>query len=203
MLELDHLAIAAETLGEGCEWLHHAIDASAGPGGQHAYFGTHNRLLGLSGGLYLEVIAIDPEAAPLDHARWFDLDRFSGPPRLHNWICRTRDLEGAQKALPGMGPQVALVRGDLKWRMAVPEDGKLPFDDCHPAVIQWDCDTHPAALLADHGISLRRLIVTHPEAQDLEARLEGHLSDRRVVFETGQAGLRAEFDTPGGCRFLG
>ena len=203
MLELDHLAVTAETLNEGSEWLDAALGARAGPGGQHAHFGTHNRLLGLAGGLYLEVIAIDPDAPPPGHARWFDLDRRSGPPRLGNWICRTDDLEAAQAALPGMGPQVALARGDLAWRMAVPEDGQLPFDDCHPAVIQWDCEMHPGDMLPDHGISLRRLIVTHPEAQALEARLHGHLRDRRVVFETGGTGLRAEFDTPGGCRFLG
>jgi len=203
LLELDHLAISAETLDEGCEWLSAAIDAEPVPGGQHARFGTHNRLLGLSKGLYLEVIAVDPDAPAPGRARWFDLDRFSGAPRLTNWICRTDDLEAAEAALPDMGPQVALERGDLKWRMAVPEDGRLPFDNCHPAIIQWDCPAHPATMLPDHGIALRRLIVTHPEAQSLEARLEGHLNDRRIVFETGAKGLRAEFDTPGGCRFLG
>jgi hypothetical protein len=203
LLELDHLAISAQTLEEGGEWLSAAIGAVPVPGGRHAHFGTHNRLLGLAGGLYVEVISVDPKAPAPHHARWFDLDRFSGGPRLTNWICRTDDLEAASAALPGMGPQVALARGDLAWRMAVPEDGRLPYDNCHPAVIQWDCKAHPSAMLPDHGISLRRLIVTHPEAQALEARLEVHLADRRVVFETGVTGLRAEFDTPDGCRFLG
>lgn len=203
MLELDHFAVTADTLDEGAEWLEAMIGAPTVPGGRHARFGTHNRLLGLANGLYLEVIAVDPEAPAPEDARWFGLDRFSGPPRIGNWICRTDDLEAAQAALPGMGRQVALSRGDLAWRMAVPEDGQLPFAGCHPAVMAWDCAAHPAAALPDHGISLRRLIVTHPEAQALEALLADHLGDRRVVFETGTTGLRAEFDTPGGCRFLG
>lgn len=203
MLELDHLAVVAETLEEGCDWVRQSLGVAPGPGGRHAHFGTHNQLLGLKCGLYLEVISIDPEAAKPDQARWFDLDRFEGPPRLGNWICRTNDLEAAQEALPGIGPQVALERGDLRWRMAVPENGQLPFDDCHAAVMQWDCDRHPAAALPATGIALRRLIVTHPKAQELEARLAARLSDRRVVFETGAAALRAEFDTPGGTRFLG
>lgn len=203
LLKLDHLAIAAETLKEGCDWVRQWLGAEPGPGGRHSHFGTHNRLLGLECGLYLEVIAIDPEAPPPAHPRWFDLDHFQGPPRIGNWICRTQDLEKAQQALPGIGPQVALERGDLHWRMAVPENGQLPFDGCHAAVIQWDGTGHPSALLPSSGIALRRLIVTHPEAQTLEAQLFGHLGDRRVVFETGTAALRAEFDTPGGTRFLG
>ncbi|WP_324751623.1 VOC family protein [Roseovarius sp. Pro17] len=203
MLELDHLAIAARSLEDGCDWVRASMGAVPAPGGRHAHFGTHNCLLGLADGLYLEVIAIDPEAPPLPHARWFDLDRFEGPPRIGNWICRTSDLEATQAALPGIGPQVALSRSDLRWRMAVPQNGQLPFDNCHPAVIQWDCAAHPAASLPDSGIALRRLIVTHPEAQELEARLSTRLADRRVVFETGSVALRAEFDTPGGTRFLG
>ncbi|MFD0857689.1 VOC family protein [Roseovarius aquimarinus] len=203
MLELDHLAITAATLEEGDAWLEDALGTRAGPGGQHPHFGTHNRLLGLAGGLYLEVIAVDPDAPRPAHPRWFDLDSRSGAPRLGNWICRTDDLAAARAALPDIGPEVALSRGDLAWRMAVPEDGKLPFEGCHPAIIQWEAGTHPGDSLPDHGISLRRLIVTHPDAQALEERLAGHLTDRRVVFETGSTALRAEFDTPGGCRFLG
>ena len=36
--------------------------------------GTHNRLLGLGTNVYLEVIAIDTEAAPPARPRWFSLD---------------------------------------------------------------------------------------------------------------------------------
>jgi hypothetical protein len=203
MLELDHLAITATTLEEGCDWVAQHLGVAPEPGGEHAHFGTHNRLLGLEGGLYLEVIAVDPDAPAPGRARWFDLDRVAGPPRIGNWICRTKDLKAAQVALPGIGSQVALERGDLRWRMAVPENGQLPFDGCHAAVIQWDCDLHPAASLTTRGISLRRLIVSHPGAQELEARVAPLLVDRRVVFETGPLGLRAEFDTPNGCRFVG
>lgn len=202
MIELDHIAIAATDLQEGSDWVQRSLGVTPVAGGQHAHFGTHNRLLGLEDGLYLEVIAIDPDAPQPGYPRWFNLDRLSGAPRIGNWICRTQDLEGAQAALPGIGAQVSLARGDLRWRMAVPASGQLPFDDCHPAVMQWDCARHPAASLAPTGIALRRLIVRHPEADDLRARLAGQLADGRVVFETGPAGLRAEFDTPQGPRIL-
>ncbi|WP_113910522.1 VOC family protein [Roseovarius dicentrarchi] len=202
MIELDHVAIAATDLNEGAAWVRRALGVPTAPGGQHAHFGTHNRLLGLDDGLYLEVIAIDPAAPAPGQARWFDLDRFSGPPRIGTWICRTGDLQGAQAALPGIGAQVSLARGDLRWRMAVPDSGVLPFDNCHPAVMQWDCARHPAASLPATGITLRRLIVRHPDAHDLQTRLAGVLVDDRVVIEAGPPGLRAEFDTPDGQRVL-
>lgn len=37
-------------------------------------FGTHNRCLGMEDGIYLEVIAVDPEAPPPSRPRWFGLD---------------------------------------------------------------------------------------------------------------------------------
>lgn len=203
MLKLDHIAVAAQTLEAGCDWVQGALAARPGPGGTHTHFGTHNRLLGLEDGLYLEVIAIDPDAPPLGHARWFDLDRFDGAPRIGNWICRTDDMNRAQAALPGIGAEVALERGDLRWRMAVPQDGRLPFDDCHPAIIQWDCAEHPAEMLPPSGIVLRGLTVSHPEAETLSARMAPLLRDPRIIYRKGPPGLRAAFDTPHGRRVLG
>ena len=202
MLELDHLAVAAETLDEGREAVEHALGVSLQPGGQHVKFGTHNVLLGMEEGLYLEVIAVDPGAAPLPYPRWFDLDRFAGRPRPRIWICRTDNLDGVVADIPGAGVPVALERGDLRWRMAVPEDGVLPFDNAFPAVIQWEGSAHPAARLAPSGCALRRLVIAHPEAVALQAALKGRLEDERVVVEPGEQAMRCEIDTPHGLRVL-
>lgn len=201
-LELDHLAVAAETLEEGAAAVEAALGVALQTGGRHAHFATHNRLLGLGDGLYLEVIAIDRQAPAPGYPRWFDLDRFSGRPRPQVWICRTGDLDGFVAAHPGAGRAVALARGDLSWRMAVPETGVLPFDNAFPAVIEWQGDAHPAARLAPSGCALRRLVVAHPEAAALAAALTHVLRDARVVFEPGAPALRAEIDTPGGLRVL-
>ncbi len=202
MLELDHIAVAGETLEEAVALVEAALGVAMGPGGQHATFGTYNRLLGLENGLYLEAIAIDPSAPPPGRARWFDLDRFAGVPRLTNWICRTDDLAGAVQSLPGSGEAVALARGDLRWQMAVPPDGVLPFDNLSPAIIRWQGDLHPASMLAASGCSLARLVIAHPQADVLSARLAPVLTDARVVIEAGSPAMMAEFDTPGGRRVL-
>ncbi len=143
--------------------------------------GTHNRLLSL-GDLYLEVIAVNPAAPPPGRPRWFDLDRFSGPPRLTTWICRCDDLPAALAAAPpGTGTPMALARGDFRWEMAVPDDGRLPFDGVFPALIRWHGALHPAPLLPDHGLRLSRLEVTHPQAGALRAALAGRLRTRACM----------------------
>ncbi len=199
-MELDHFAIAANTLAEATAHVEEALGVPMQPGGEHAVFGTHNRLLGLADGLYLEAIAIDPEATPQRQPRWFDLDRFEGAARISNWICRSSDLDGTLAALPmDAGAPVSLTRGDLSWQMAVPKSGILPYHNIFPALIQWQ-GPHPAPRLTQQGCSLRRLVVSHPEAQALAELLP--LDDARVVFEPGPAALRAEIDTPHGLRHL-
>jgi hypothetical protein len=200
-MELDHLAVAATTLDEAADAIETALGVSMQPGGQHQMFGTHNRLLGLEGGVYLEAIAIDPSAADPGRGRWFDLDAFEGPARLSNWICRTPDIGAALGALPeGLGSPVQLSRGDLRWRMAVPESGRLPYDNIFPALIQWQGSLHPGSMLAPSGCFLQRLVVAHPDAHALRAAVPLH--DDRVVFEVGTVALMAEFGTPHGMRVL-
>ena len=200
MLALDHIAISAETLEAGADWVEMALGVPLAGGGKHPHMGTHNRLLSL-GDLYLEVIAIDPEAPKPGHARWFDLDRFGGPPRLTNWIVRTEDLPAALAVAPvGAGHPVDLARGDYCWRFGVPPDGRLPFDDSFPALIEWQGTAHPARALPDRGCRLSALEIFHPEASALARALP--LADARIRVIPGAPGLRALISTPSGDRWL-
>lgn len=203
MFELDHLAVSANSLADGVAAVEQALGVPLAGGGEHPLMGTHNRLLGL-GDVYLEVIAINPDAPPPAHPRWFDLDGFDAPPQLTNWICRTDDLQAAIAVSPdGVGAPVALARGDLRWQMAVPADGILPFDNAYPALIQWDGAAHPAARLEDVGCRLRRFEITHPEAEALKTALGLKLTDPRVTINQGsRIAYRAEIDTPHGVRVL-
>lgn len=201
-LTLDHFAVAAGSLEEGVEWVEQQLGLPMTAGGQHAHYGTHNALLGLEDGLYIEVIAINPMVEPVARPRWFDLDRFTGTPRVQIWACRSENLPATLEQHPSAGEAVALERGDLKWRMAVPADGILPFDNCFPALMQWDVDDHPARRLMPSGCRLRRLTIRHPKAKALRQELASTFSDPRIVFERGSAGLSLAFDTPAGPREL-
>ena len=202
-LALDHLAVAAETLEEGVAAVEAVLGVPLAPGGEHPLMGTHNRLLGL-GDIYLEVIAANPAAARPDRPRWFDLDAFGGPPRLANWVAACDDLDAALAAGPaGAGTPVALARGEYRWRMAVPDDGRLPFDGAFPALIQWEGAAHPARALPDAGVRLVRLEIAHPEAPALRAALAGRIDDPRIAIAEGPAkAMRATFATPRGRRAL-
>lgn len=202
-MDLDHIAVTAGTLAEGASAIEERLGVALQPGGRHALMATHNLLLGL-GDVYLEVIAADPEAAPPARPRWFDIDRFRGPPRLTNWIARCDDLAAEVARGPeGVGVPTAFSRGDLAWRMALPADGRLPFDGAFPALIEWQGSLHPVQRLEDRGCRLVRLIVAHPEAAALQAALAGRLRSPRVAIVEGpEKALRAEIATPAGLRVI-
>ena len=186
MLTFDHLAVSCDRLADGVAHVEAALGVPLAPGGKHAAMGTHNRLLSLGPGEYLEVIAIDPEAPGPAQPRWFDLDTFRGAPRVTNWICRCDDLDTALAAAPeGAGVPWDLARGDLGWRMGVPQDGKLPFDNGFPALIAWQGTGHPADRLPDHGIRLARLELVHPAAAALRRALGPLIADDRFRLREG------------------
>ncbi|HRV64316.1 MAG: VOC family protein [Rhodobacteraceae bacterium] len=201
MLELDHIAVAGATLEAAVAHVEASLGCALGPIGRHDHMGTHNRLLGLGPDVYLEAIAIDPDAPRPDWPRWFRLDEFSGPPRLTNWIVRTDRLEDALALAPrASGVATPLARGDFRWRMGIPADGRLPFDDAFPALIEWQGGLKPQDRLADAGIRLIRLEIAHPDAMALRAALP--LNDERIVILAGQKAFRATFSTPHGTRVL-
>ena len=191
-VRLDHLAVACTSLAQGTAWVEERLGVTLQKGGQHTRYGTHNTLLGLADGTYLEVIAKGPGAVPEAGHAWFGLDQFTGAPRLANWICSTDTIDAAPLLA---GAPRALSRGDLAWQITVPDDGNLPLGGGYPTLIAWGAGTvHPATSLAPSGCALRELVVTHPE--DISAMID--LRDPRVTLKKGAFSLQATFDTPGG-----
>ncbi len=202
MLAFDHIAVSATTLAEGVAHVEAALGLPLAGGGQHPHMATHNRLLGL-GDLYLEVIAPDPALPKPAWPRWFDLDSFSGPPRLTNWVAACTDLAAAIAAAPaGIGTPTDLQRGDFRWSMAVPATGKLPYDGAFPALIRWHGTLHPTHRLPESHCRLIRLTITHPQADALRDHLAPLLADDRIAFCTGPLALHAAFRTPHGERHI-
>jgi len=194
MFELDHLVVSANLLQVAADRLAAVFGVSMAPGGQHAAFGTHNRLLSLGPDDYLEVIAIDPAAPPPERPRWYGLDDFDADLRLTNWALRTTELASALAVDVAAGGDVLEVsRGTLNWSMVVPPEGNTPQDGCVPALLSWTGEDHPCRHLPDHGVRLKTLTVTHP--QTLDPRLA---FDPRVRLAEGPTSLSAVFETPRG-----
>lgn len=203
-LKIDHLAVSADTLAEAVAHVEAALGVAMGPGGAHPQMGTHNRLISLGPGVYLEAIAIDPAAPAPGRPRWFDLDARSGPARLSNWIVRSEALTAALAQAPlGAGTPMALQRAGFKWTMAVPEDGKLPFGGACPALIEWQGAAHPADRLPQSGCALKHLEVLHPDIEALLAGFPALAGVSGVTFLAAPSpGLRATIATPFGLRVL-
>ena len=204
-LKLDHLVVTARSLDEGINYVEAVLGVKLSPGGQHPLMGTHNMLLSLGPHEYLEVIAIDSDAPPPAHRRWFNMDNFDNAPRVTNWVCRTDDLDTALGSVPpGMGHPVELTRGDMSWTMAIPEFGRLPFDDAVPALIEWGADSpHPSRRLPDIGARLTRLDVFHPDAEALLTEFPAlHGLEQVSVLKGPEKRLIANISTPDGHRVL-
>ncbi|MDR6207554.1 MULTISPECIES: VOC family protein [Paraburkholderia] len=226
-LRLDHLVVSARTLDEGVQYVADILGVEPAGGGAHPLMRTHNRLLNLWGGAYLEVIAADPHADVAREAtetaaprpRLFALDapathaRLENGPYLSHWVARVdrpKHLPTWQAQYPQrIPPIVPLTRGDFAWGLSVPEDGAFPAwqgagDGVLPSLIQWDTARHPSTVLPETGIALKALKGVHPQADTVAAQLQwlgaAHLID--VQATDGPAALVAEFETPSGLRTL-
>jgi hypothetical protein len=184
-VEVDHLVVAADTLGRGADFIEQKLGVRPQPGGKHLTMGTHNALIGLGKGLYIEVIAIDPAAKPPGRPRWFDLDdprmkaELAESPRLIHFVARASDLDAAVKRCPmPLGDIETLSRGPYSWRMTVPADGRLPGRGLVPTLIQWSGKQHPADFLPDVGMRLTALAGEHPDPASVRQPLAAlRLSD--------------------------
>nr|CAM75385.1 conserved hypothetical protein [Magnetospirillum gryphiswaldense MSR-1] len=187
--QLDHLVVAARSLGEGIGHIAQRLGVAPTLGGKHARMGTHNALLSLGPDCYLEVISIDPEASAPEGPRWFGLDRFTGIPRLVNWVARTQSIDRLRQPDE---PALDMQRGDFRWRFAAPFDGQPRLGGTVPALIQWQDGGHPCNRLPDHGVRLKRLTLSYADSGHLHGELARLGLAERVQLAGNGAALRAE-----------
>ena len=174
----DHLVVAAATLADGIEYVAEIAGVTPQPGGKHVAMGTHNALVRLSEGTFLEIIAIDPEGTKPSRPRWFDLDNIAlqaeltERPRLIHWVARTTGIERAAAACPiPLGDVHPMARGAYRWRITIPDDGTLPAKGVVPTLIEWDVPQHPAESLPKSNVSIASLAASHPEPALIRAAL--------------------------------
>ena len=223
--QIDHLVVVAQSLDQGVQWCEATLGITPNPGGEHAQFGTHNRLFKIATPAipmaYFEIIAINPGAkGPANpHAkRWFDMDdpalrsAVATEPRLVHFVASTDDILAARMALKAQGidrgPALPASRhsrkGVLQWQITVREDGQRLFDGALPTLIQWgkadDAEPlrlHPRNSLPRSGVSLQSLAISHPTAPKLQTAYAAiGLTD--IAIATGPANVTATLKTPKG-----
>ena len=202
---LDHITVVAPSLEAGVAHVEDCIGGGAPTGGKHPRMGTHNHLLRVGDALFLEIVAIDPDAPHPSRSRWFGLDDLNGrDPYLATWVLGTQDIGGAlNRAIPGAGRAVEMTRGDLTWLISVADDGRLALDGAFPTLIEWPAGPHPAAGMPNLGCTLKSLTVSHPQAHLISDYTDGTFTDPRItVAEAASFKLIAEIETPDGVRVL-
>jgi catechol 2,3-dioxygenase-like lactoylglutathione lyase family enzyme len=201
---LDHIVIACADLEQGSTWVRAKLGVEPEAGGKHVTMGTHNHVLRLGARVYLELLAIDPDADPPAHARWLGLDergirvRAARAPFPLTWIAATDDLDEAVARVPEMGRIQEFSGGALRWRMALPEGGSLAFDGVIPTLIQWLDGVHPCDRLEDRGCELVSLELRHPSSADIAMALQVLEFEGWDAVEAGPTRIAAVIRGPSG-----
>lgn len=199
--------LGAASLEAGTSAFERLAGTSPPPGGRHPRMGTHNRLTRIADGVFLEIIAIDPNAPAPARPRWFSLDdpatvaRFATGLALLTWVVAVDDLDvtldRARKAGVDAGRPVEQVRDDLRWRIALSDDGSLVEGGAFPVLIEWPPGTDAAARMSDIGLRLETLSVTHGEPERIVSALAAIGADRLVTVAAGESDVAATLSIEG------
>lgn len=203
MKQVDHIVFAATDLGTGIEHVERLLGVRAAIGGRHPQWGTHNAVLSLGSGTYLEIIAADPGAEDGPAPVLFGLDRLRKP-GLVAWAAPERDIDaraagaarsGIQLGEPLEGTRRAADGSILSWRLTDPmvrlHDGIVPF------FIDWGRARHPSIEAPGAG-RLVDLRATHPDPDGVGRALAALRIDLRVT-KSDSPGLIATIEGPSGA----
>ncbi|MEV5892267.1 VOC family protein [Nonomuraea fuscirosea] len=166
---LDHLVYATPDLDATAAELERLLGVRPAEGGRHPGFGTRNRLLGLGGRSYLEIIGPDPEQDDPAGPRPFGIDglRAAG---LAGWALAVADIDAVTARAREQGydpgdPQDMSRRtpsGELlSWRLTPPD--RVGHGGLVPFLIDWGSTRHPADGLP--VVELVSVAAVHPDPE--------------------------------------
>jgi hypothetical protein len=204
--QLDHLIYAAPDLESGINDVERMLGVRPVMGGKHRHFGTHNALVSLENGIYLEVLAPDQDFPTPERGILFGLDTLEAP-RLFTWVMRSENVEGQARTAAAEG----LVLGDvsrggrenpdgamLTW--AVTDPHAIPLDGAVPFLIDWGNTPHPSGAAPTAG-ALISVEFEHPNAPAVRSAFKA-LDLSFGVSEGLVPRMIAKINTPSGLAVL-
>lgn len=172
---IDHLMFVAPDLEDGVALLQEMLGVRAAAGGKHPGVGTHNALLSLGNGVYLEVLAPDPDQGDASGSLRSGMQ--FAPSRIATWAAKAPDIEARVASALSSGHNIGSVSAAsrrlpdgslLEWSFTFPPpaagDGVAPF------LIRWGLGFHPSKTTPP-GCELLTLRGEHPEPDRLQALL--------------------------------
>ena len=163
MHKLDHIVLGANTLQEGTDYVEKKLGLSLSEIGYHHHMGTHNRVIKIAKNIYLEVIAIDPNASKPKHFRWFNLDieeqqaRLKISPQIIGYVIENENSD----MLKFYNPFFEASRGYYRWEFAMPKcnnnqiKNELIESGLVPSLIKWK-SKKPVDQMVDNYFELEK-----------------------------------------------
>lgn len=165
---VDHLVYAAYDLEDAVGDLERRLGVRATYGGLHPGGGTHNAVIGLGPGRFLEIFCKDTAQPEPALPRLFGLDRLTEP-KLVAWFAKGTNLKALRNRAASYGVPLGSVedygriRPDgvrLSWQFTSPR--AILADGLVPPFIDWGTSPHPSTMGAK-GVALIDLRAEHPE----------------------------------------
>jgi len=199
-LTLDHFMYAASDLDVLREQFHRLTGVSADQGGVHPGLGTRNALASLGQGVYIELIAPDPEQNVPDS--WGALFKNFSQAQIFTYVVKCADIELCQEQLTALGYKTELINASrktptgqlIRWRLLLPETNR--FSNFFPIFIDWLDSKHPSETVVT-GCELAGFELGHPEAAEL-SRVFAALAIEVAVVYADRPYFQARLVTPQG-----
>jgi len=200
--QIDHIVLAVPDLEETTKEFKDKYNLDLVYGGKHESFGTHNALLNLGNGCYLEVLAPDQNNTTFDGPRWMGAD-LSHQPVICRWALKSNNLIKDQESLQKINPAYGnIIEGSrqktdgstLQWQMIKPL--AFPLVDIAPFMVDWTAsDSHPTDSLPSscHLVSIE---FAHAEAEKMMTLFKDlDLEETIKVGEQQQINIRLQTDS--------
>ena len=173
---LDHVVFGVPDLESSVRGFAEALGVAPTLGGRHESIGTHNAILPLRGGRYLELIAVDPSCPDPPLGVPWGLEALEES-RLITWAAATHDIDAAIEHArsagydPGTAVEVARDTPEgtrLTWRLTI--SGELAADGLVPFLIDWGSSPHPSGT-SEALCSIESFAAEYPDPESLRAML--------------------------------
>jgi hypothetical protein len=199
-IEIDHLIVVVQNLGEAADQLlfRHGLDSVSG--GRHPGHGTANRIVPL-GTNYIELLAVadEDEAQGSEFGRWALQER--DPDLKVSALClRTNDLDAVCRDLQLESTEMSRARPDgseLHWRIAGLEAAlgaeRLPF------FIQWMDETDlPSRVGVNHQAEVEGITAVSISGDESKLRRMTHGAESVEIIQGAPGILSATVGKPTG-----
>jgi hypothetical protein len=196
--QVDHILLGIDDLERGMEQFEKLTGVRPVQGGKHPR-GTHNALVSLGDGTYLEILAVQPDVAPPKE--------YEGLKQLHSltpigWAVSSKDSTQLRNRLTAAGMAVTESTAGsrttpagttLSWQTFGLKEG---FDEA-PFFIVWSQQSAHPSTTSPTGCKLQQWRVAGPHLKNLE-QLRSALDLRIDAAEASSTALRLSLQCPKG-----